>query len=145
MTLGILGVENLSTATDIHLGDGESITLENRIFRGHFLEDNDSSDGVISYKFGVYVSTTDTLQHELIPHINYYSKLETYQTIPATATGILQDVQVILHKPVENKDEDALLRMNFFPLINWLWIGGGLMVVGGFVSLLREYPAKMKN
>lgn len=143
MALGILCVENLSTAYDIHLGDGESITLENYIFRGHFLEDNDSADGVISYSFGVYVSTPGTLQHELIPRIDYYSKLETYQTIPATAAGILQDVQVILHKPVEDTDEDALLRMNFFPLMSWIWIGGGLMSAGGMLTLIKRHPVRI--
>ena len=142
MALGILGVENLSTAYDIQLGDGESITIENHLFSGHFLEDNESADGVISYSFSVQMSTPGTLQYELIPRIEYFSKQETYQSKPATTVSFLRDVQVILLKPVENADEVALLRMNFFPLMSWIWLGGGLMAAGGMLTLIKRDPVR---
>ncbi|MCD6356630.1 MAG: cytochrome c biogenesis protein CcsA [Anaerolineaceae bacterium] len=140
MVLGILGVENLSTSYDIYLGNGEFVTIEKYSFSGHFIEEDARIDGISSYGYRVDVRTPRASQYELIPLVEYFPKLDTYQTKPATSTGFLRDVQVVLYKPVENVDEDAHLQVSFFPLISWIWVGCALMVAGMILSLKKGTP-----
>jgi cytochrome c-type biogenesis protein CcmF len=56
---------------------------------------------------------------------------------PSTEVGILtsakQDVYVVLAGVTG--DETAELRINFNPLVVWVWIGGGIMAIGGLIVM----------
>jgi cytochrome c biogenesis factor len=38
----------------------------------------------------------------------------------------------------------AEFRITFFPLMSWIWAGGTLMSVGGFLSLFFNKPKNKK-
>jgi cytochrome c-type biogenesis protein CcmF len=56
---------------------------------------------------------------------------------PSTEVGILgsfkQDVYVVLAGV--RGENDAEIRVTFNPLVRWVWLGGGLMAIGGLVVM----------
>lgn len=69
------------------------------------------------------------------PSLRWYDAQSTMLTSPAIRTGVLDDVYVTLLE-VDVDSGEATLRLARTPLIGWLWLSGGLLVVGGVVAAL---------
>jgi cytochrome c-type biogenesis protein CcmF len=56
---------------------------------------------------------------------------------PSTEVGIRssfrEDVYIVLAGVRE--DESAEIRVTFNPLVRWVWLGGGLMAIGGLIVM----------
>jgi cytochrome c-type biogenesis protein CcmF len=66
------------------------------------------------------------------------------QTIgtPSVSTGLRQDVFLALLDVPEEPGDPAVIRVVIQPLVNWLWIGGGVMAVG---TALAAFPGKRRR
>lgn len=78
----------------------------------------------------------------------YKPALSTYpfatQSIgtPSVRGGIFDDVYLTLVTPPESKNDDAVIGVVVTPLVNWMWVGGGLLAVGTALALV---PGKRRN
>ena len=62
---------------------------------------------------------------------------------PATRSSWRDDVQLaVLAVPGDNGSEATVVRVTVQPLVWWLWVGGGVMVVG---TLLAALPARRRK
>ena len=62
---------------------------------------------------------------------------------PATRSSWRDDVQLaVLAVPGDNGSEATVVRVTVQPLVWWLWVGGGVMVVG---TLLAAVPARRRK
>jgi cytochrome c-type biogenesis protein CcmF len=74
----------------------------------------------------------------LRPQIRVYNVQRDAMTEAAIDTNVLRDVFVALGEPLG--DDAWSLRLQVKPLIGFLWIGSGLMALGGLVAITdRRY------
>jgi len=65
-------------------------------------------------------------------------------TEAAIAANFLRDIYVSLGEPLEGGA--WAVRVYHKPFINWLWLGGGLLVLGGFMAATdRRYRIAMRK
>jgi cytochrome c-type biogenesis protein CcmF len=71
----------------------------------------------------------------LHPQKRLYSS-ERIQTEAAIDAGVTRDLYVALGEPMDDQHiENAwTLRLYYKPFIRWIWLGGLMMMLGGFVS-----------
>lgn len=58
---------------------------------------------------------------------------------PAVRSGGAQDLQVAL-LDVDPDEGTATLRLTVTPLLSWLWLAAGIMVIGGIVAGFPRTP-----
>jgi len=69
----------------------------------------------------------------LLPEKRMYFQQETPTTIPAVASTLGEDLYVILVGL--EPDQSAALKVYVNPLVNWVWIGGFVFVIGNTLLL----------
>jgi cytochrome c-type biogenesis protein CcmF len=126
---------------DITLADGESFTTTDPYGR----EWTFTSEGISEFKAlnrqVVAVSLRPTMNGRTFPVLTSEKRqhfdtrgVPTFQ--PSTEVGILytvrQDVYLVLAGTVGDRAE---MRINFNPLVAWVWHGGMLMAIGGLIVM----------
>jgi cytochrome c-type biogenesis protein CcmF len=76
----------------------------------------------------------------MLPEKRMYFQQEQPTTIPAVASGLSQDFYVILSGL--EPDQRAAIKVYVNPLVNWIWIGGFVFVVGNTLLL---WPFKKRE
>lgn len=71
---------------------------------------------------------------ELYPEKRIYVVRDMLMTKVAIHPGIFRDLYISLGEPLSNQEWSV--RLYYKPFIRWIWVGGGLMMVGGVLSLL---------
>jgi cytochrome c-type biogenesis protein CcmF len=80
----------------------------------------------------------------LTPQIRVYSVQQQPMTEAAIDTNVARDVFVALGEPLG--DDAWSLRLQVKPLIGFLWLGSGLMVLGGLVAVTdRRYRVAVRE
>ena len=139
MAIGIIGIEIFQTETQGTIAQGEQISLGNYTISYDSLATFDTPDGrnvaraVISvYKGGEYVG-------ELYPRRDYYYESQQPMTIPGVRSTMEDDFYVLLvdWQPVSTIGATFKIFLN--PLVNWLWLGGFVFIIG---TLVAAWPDK---
>ncbi|NLE74554.1 MAG: heme lyase CcmF/NrfE family subunit [Actinobacteria bacterium] len=78
---------------------------------------------------------------ELLPSLEYYPASDQIWTRVARRGSLGGDVYVTL-LAVSLEDDVVSLRLELHPLIGWLWVGGGIMALGGAIAL---WPARRRR
>jgi cytochrome c-type biogenesis protein CcmF len=83
----------------------------------------------------------------LLPEKRMYFQQETPATMPAVASSMREDLYVILAGL--EPDQSAAFKVYINPLVIWIWIGGGVFLLGNALVLwplperqTREVPAR---
>jgi cytochrome c-type biogenesis protein CcmF len=71
------------------------------------------------------------------PSLTLFTQSNATVATPAIVPGALADLYVTLTN-VDPSGETATFRFARYPLVSWLWVGGGIIVIGG---LLAAWPA----
>jgi cytochrome c-type biogenesis protein CcmF len=79
---------------------------------------------------------------QLEPRLNQY--IRTGRTIgtPSVRVGWTEDIYLALQRAPEEGDDTIGLRVIVSPLVQWLWIGGGVMVLG---TVLAAFPGRRRR
>jgi cytochrome c-type biogenesis protein CcmF len=139
MALGIIGTKVFQTETQSTIPQGGEIILGQ--YRVHFdsLAVFDTTDGrnvaraVVSvYKDGKYLG-------ELHPRRDYYYESQQMMTVPGVRSTIEDDLYIILVDWQPLSTTGATFKVYHNPLINWLWLGGLVFILG---TLVAAWPDK---
>jgi cytochrome c-type biogenesis protein CcmF len=132
--IGVMLSESLSVTRDVRLSPGQVAAIGGYEFR---------FDGVTqatgpnwTAEQGVVTVTRNGSPLAVMhPQKRTYAR-EQVQTTSAIDPGITRDIYVALGEPMDpNHVEGAwALRLYTKPFIRWIWGGGLLMMLGGFVS-----------
>jgi cytochrome c-type biogenesis protein CcmF len=79
----------------------------------------------------------------LYPEKRIYTVREMVMTNVDIHPGIFRDLYLALGEPLD--ENDWSLRLYYKPFIRWIWFGGILMIMGGFLAILQRYPFKKAN
>jgi len=137
MTIGIIGSHFFQVETQGQLKPGEQLSLGRYVITydglAEFLtpDDRQVARATVSvYRDGVYVG-------QLHPRRDFYLASGEPMTIPGVRSTIEDDVYVLLvsWEPVAASGASFKIYVN--PLINWIWSGGFLFILG---TLIAAWP-----
>ena len=134
IAIGITGSSLFKTETLVALAPGQTHAIQGYTLQ---YEGTQVTEEVSRLRYvaslGVYrgPSRIGTLQ----PEKNLHWNIEQYVTEVALRTTFAEDLYVALDWPEQNGQ--ATFRINVYPLVIWLWIGAGLLLLG---TLLAFWP-----
>jgi cytochrome c-type biogenesis protein CcmF len=131
MAIGILGMESFQTSTQGALKKGEQLDIGGYSVKYRELASwDDQGKGVKFtratmdvYKNGIYLGV-------LHPRIDYYFDSQQNMTIPGNRSTFRDDLYVIMVDWQPTTAMGATFKIFVNPLVNWLWIGSLLFLVG---------------
>ena len=134
---GILGVETLASEYEGLLLPGSPVEIADCELQANALRETLDTNGNVIFELPLQLSCASktTILH---PAIIHYTKLGTMTTQPGLDYGWLQDTQIILENISTGTDQACQLRIRFFPLMSWIWAGGGLMASGAFLGFFHK-------
>ncbi len=134
ISVGVVGSTFYGTETEVAIKPGETITINgyNLVYDKMDSYKTQSRD-VVNATFTVYKN--NKLVGELISE-KYFD--EDYQPVSEVAirSTLLEDLYVILVG--WEKDGTTAFKVLVNPMVNWLWIGGGVMILGGLIAMWPE-------
>ncbi len=138
MAVGIIGLEVFQTETQATIPQGGEITLGDYTMRYDSLALFDTNDNrnvaraVVSvYKNGEYVG-------ELHPRRDFFYDFQQPMTIPGVRSTWEDDFYVLLVDWMPVTAEGATFKVFHNPLVNWVWFGGLIFILG---TLVAAWPA----
>jgi cytochrome c-type biogenesis protein CcmF len=139
MAIGIIGIEIFQTETQGPVPQGGSLQLGDYTVTYDSLAVFDTNDGrnvaraVISiFKDGKYVG-------QLHPRRDYYFESQQPITIPGVRSTWEDDLYVLLVDWLPVTSQGATFKIYRNPLVNWLWLGGIVFILG---TLVAAWPDK---
>jgi cytochrome c-type biogenesis protein CcmF len=135
MAVGIMGVETLTRPYDVAIKPGEFASLPGYLLTQTYRTSRITENGNVVFYETIEVVRPNRKKRSITVSINHLSKSGSLYAEPVAIPGFLQDMQLVLKEVPSTPDSATELRITFFPLMSWIWTGGGLMVVGGVVSL----------
>lgn len=135
MAIGILGIEIFQTETQGTVAQGESLNLaEYTITYRELASWDQPSEGVNYTRAVVDVYENGVYLGQLKPRIDYYFDSQQNMTIPGQRSTLRDDLYILLvdWQPVSNIGATFKIYVN--PLVNWLWIGSLLFIIGILVA-----------
>ena len=131
MAIGILGIEIFQSETQGSLAQGEQLNIGDYTVEYRELASwDDAGKGVNFTRATVDVYKNGIYLGELNPRIDYYFDSQQNMTIPGNRSTFRDDLYILLvdWQPVSNMGATFKIFVN--PLVNWLWIGSLLFLVG---------------
>ncbi len=146
MAIGIIGLELFQTETQGTVAVNESLTLEDYTLTYTALHEFETPDGrlvtaatVEVYQDGAYVTT-------LQPRRDFYFESRQAMTIPGVHSTIEEDFYVLLVGWKDVAVEGASFKIYHNPLVNWLWFGSLILIIGiGIASWPEKRERRVLN
>ncbi len=142
MAVGIIGIEVFQTTTQGMIAEGKTLTLSGYTFTYEKLDIFDTSDGLNTALATVLVSKDGKELSRVFPGSDYYYASQQSVTIPGVRSTLADDLYVVLVDWQPITSEGATFKIYRNPLINWLWIGSAILVLGTLVAL---WPARERK
>lgn len=131
MAIGILGIELFQQQTQGTLSQGEQLNIANYTIKYRELASWDSPGEGVNYTRAVVdIYENGIYLGELNPRIDYYFDSQQNMTIPGQRSTLRDDLYVLLVDWQPVSSIGATFKVYVNPLVNWLWIGSLLFLVG---------------
>ncbi len=139
MAIGIIGIEIFQTQTQGTIRQGEQLVLDDFAITYNSLAEFDTPDGRNVARAVVSVYENGRYLAELYPRRDYYYEAQQPMTIPGVRSTWDQDLYLLLIDWQPISTEFATFRLYNNPLVNWLWTGGLVFILG---TLVAAWPAR---
>jgi cytochrome c-type biogenesis protein CcmF len=134
MALGIIGTFLFQTETQATVPQGGQITLGQYTVKFDSLSVFDTTDGRNVGRAVVSVYKNSKYVGELYPRRDYYYEAQQQVTIPGVRSTMEDDLYIILADWQPVSTSGATFKVYHNPLINWLWLGGFVLILGTLVA-----------
>jgi cytochrome c-type biogenesis protein CcmF len=134
MAIGIIGTELFQTETQGTIPQGGQITLGDYSLRYDSLAIFDTPDGRNVARAVVRVEKNGQYIGELHPRRDFFFEAQQPMTIPGVRSTWEDDLYVILVDWLPVSSQGATFKVYHNPLINWLWLGGLVFLLGTMVA-----------
>jgi cytochrome c-type biogenesis protein CcmF len=134
MALGIIGIELFQTQTQAALTRGQSLSISGYTVTFKSLAEFDVPDGRNVARAVVDVSKNGRSLGELYPRRDFYYDSQQPMTIPGVRSTMEDDLYVLLVNWQPMSEESATFKVYHNPLVNWLWLGGFVFILGTLVA-----------
>ena len=134
MAIGVIGTELFQTETQGTIPQGGQITLGDYSLRYDSLAIFDTPDGRNVARAVVSVEKNGQYIGELHPRRDFFFEAQQPMTIPGVRSTWEDDLYVILVDWLPVSSQGATFKVYHNPLINWLWLGGLVFILGTMVA-----------
>ena len=134
IAIGIIGIEMFQTETQGTVPLGGQISLENYTIRYDSLAEFETGDNRHVARAVVSVFKDGEYAGELNPRSDYYYESRQSVTIPGLRTSLEDDLYIILVDWQPISTQRATFKLFRNPLVNWLWIGSVVLIIGTVVA-----------
>lgn len=138
MALGIIGIEFFQTETQGTIAEGQELQLGPYTMEYERLDIFDASDDRNVARAVVLVKKDGDVIDEIYPRRDYYYDSRQQVTIPGVRSTLVDDFYTILVDWKEVTSEGATFKVYHNPLVQWLWIGAWVIIVGVVVSSVPD-------
>jgi cytochrome c-type biogenesis protein CcmF len=145
MSIGIVGLEGLQQETQVTLDIGESASLSGYQFTFNDLENFNREDGVNVSQASLSVTKDGRAVTNLTPQRHIYFDMGLAITQPSVKSNLVKDIYAILVEFTSGTQNQATFRLYVTPLVNWLWIGVGVLTLGAIVAVLPSSRKKQES
>ncbi|UCD99082.1 MAG: heme lyase CcmF/NrfE family subunit [Chloroflexota bacterium] len=134
MAIGIIGIEVFQSETQGTISQGEQITLGDYSVTFNSLSVFDTADGRNVARAVMSVNKNDQFLGELYPRRDYYYESQQPMTIPGVRSSWEDDFYILLVDWQPISTAGATFKIYHNPLVNWLWLGGFVFILGTLVA-----------
>jgi cytochrome c-type biogenesis protein CcmF len=134
MAIGVIGIELFQTQTQGTISVGEQIELGRYAITYDKLNVFDTDDGRNIAQAGVSVYKDGEYVGQLNPRRDYYYESQQPMTIPGIRSSWEDDFYVLLVDWQPVSSQGATFKIYHNPLVNWLWLGGIIFIIGTAVA-----------
>jgi cytochrome c-type biogenesis protein CcmF len=133
MFIGLAG-SAFNQEKEVEMGFGDSIQLNGyKIVCQSYSQDSNANYDTDYALLDVFRGAKKITQ--LTPEKRFYLASQQPSTIVAIHSTLAQDLYVVFEG--RNPDTDRpIIRVRIRPLVNWIWIGVGIILVGTFIALV---------
>ncbi|MEO8357827.1 MAG: heme lyase CcmF/NrfE family subunit [Chloroflexota bacterium] len=139
MAIGIIGIEMFQSETQGTLAQGQSLNIAGYEVRYNEIASWDNMPAGVRYtRSSIDVYRDGEFLGELNPRIDYYFDSQQTMTIPGNRSTLKDDLYILLvdWEPVSSSGATFKIYVN--PLVNWLWFGSLLFLVGIVIAAWPE-------
>jgi len=145
MAVGIIGIELFQTETQGTIPQGGSITLADYTVTYESLAIFDTNDGRNIARAVVSVYQNNKYIGELYPRRDYFYEAQQPMTIPGLRSTWEDDLYVVLVDWLPISTEGATFKVYRNPLVNWLWTGAFVFIIGTLIAAWPDKEIKVKR
>ncbi|GJM39816.1 MAG: cytochrome c biogenesis protein CcmF [Ardenticatenaceae bacterium] len=143
MAFGIIGVEIFQEQTQIQLSVGESATLGRYEMTFLGATRYPGPDDLLITEATVDVYDNGRFVGQLNPRTELYTRTNQPMTIPNARSTLTEDFYVLMINWEPTSADQATFRIYLNPLINWVWAGGFIFVLGTFIAAWPDPSAQL--
>jgi len=134
MAIGIIGIEMFQTEAQGTLSLGETMALDEYTIQYDSLAVFDGPDGRNVARATVSVFKDGDFLTELYPRRDFYYDSNQPMTIPGVRSTMEDDFYILMVDWQEISNRSATFKVYHNPLVNWLWIGSWVFILGTIVA-----------
>ncbi len=134
MTLGIIGSNFFQKETQGLLRPGEQLTLGRYVMTYDGLDEFNTNDDRQVARATVSVYRDGRLVGQLHPRRDFFFSSQQPMTIPGVRSTLEDDFYVLLVNWEPMAADGATFKIYLNPLVNWIWIGGLVFILGTLVA-----------
>jgi len=134
MAIGIIGIEMFQTEAQGTLSLGETMALDEYTIRYDSLAVFDGPDNRNVARATVSVFKDGDFLTELYPRRDFYYDSNQPMTIPGVRSTMEDDFYILMVDWQEISTRSATFKVYHNPLVNWLWIGSWVFILGTIVA-----------
>lgn len=134
MALGIIGIEMFQTETQATLAINDELRLGRYTMTYDSLTQFNTPDGRNVARAVVSVYRDGVFERELYPRQDFYFESQRRMTIPGVRSTLEDDFYVLLVGWEEIALDGATFKVYNNPLVNFLWLGGLVFILGTMVA-----------
>jgi cytochrome c-type biogenesis protein CcmF len=134
MALGIIGSNFFQQETQARLRLGEQLTLGGYVMTYDGLDEFFADDARHVARATITVYRDGQQVAELHPRRDFYLDSEQPMTIPGVRSSVEDDFYVLLVDWETIAADGATFKVYLNPLVNWLWAGGLIFILGMLVA-----------
>jgi cytochrome c-type biogenesis protein CcmF len=139
MALAVIGTNFLAVERQVSLGQGESLRIDSPLAGSYVLtytglEQSVTQEGVERATAVMQVEHNGRLVGALRPGRDWYVSQDQVMTAPAVRHTLGADLYVVV-AGWDDAGARVVIKAYIEPLVNWLWIGGLVFVLGTVLAL----------
>ncbi len=142
MAFGIVAVELHQQETQMRLQAGESLTLGQYEMVFNSISRYPGADDLLITEADVDVYKNGEFVKKLTPRIELYTRTGQPMTIPSANSTITEDFYSLLVNWEPTSADAATFRVYLNPLMNWIWAGGIVFIIGTMIAAWPESERK---
>ena len=134
MAFGIIGVEFFQQETQLRLNAGDRISLGSYEAEFKGVGNREGADDLLVIEANMDLYRNGRFIREFNPKVDLFQRSGQPMTIPDVRSTPLEDFYIIMINWEGVEADSATFKAYLNPLINWVWAGGAVFILGTMVA-----------